>query len=64
MGVDFIRCECGESWRYDINLIDGNPVWMRPKAKRGAPCQHTKEQAEALVDGEWIKVARESTDGR
>ncbi len=54
--VEFIRCKCGESWRYEINMLDGKPVWMRPKTKRGVRCSHPAAQAEALVDGEWIAV--------
>lgn len=54
--VEFIRCECGAEWRHSINMLDNRPIWMPPKAKRGAPCQHRPDQAEALIDGEWIKV--------
>lgn len=53
--VEFLRCECGAEWRHSINLLDGKPIWMPPKAKRGAPCQHTPQQVEALVDGRWRK---------
>lgn len=55
--VDFIRCECGAEWRYSLNLMDGKPIWTPPRAKRGAMCQHRPDQAEALVDDEWIKVS-------
>lgn len=54
--VEFIRCECGEEYRHTINLLDGKPVWMPPKAKRGAICKHNPEQAQALIDGEWVEV--------
>lgn len=55
-GVAFIRCECGESWRHEINLIDGKPVWIRPKSKRGERCKHEASQAEVLIDGEWKPI--------
>jgi hypothetical protein len=56
MTVEFIKCECGEPWRYDINILTDKPIWMPPKRKRSQECHHSTEQALALVDGEWIKV--------
>lgn len=55
-GVEFVRCRCGAEWRHSINVLDGRPIWCPPKAKRGVPCKHEIEKAEALIDGEWVPV--------
>lgn len=67
ISVEFIRCACGEEYRHTINWLDGKPVWIRPKAKRGAECKHDPADAEALINGQWVKagdpIPGEDTDG-
>ena len=48
----------GPQWcskEHRLRTTEGKPIWMPPKAKRGAPCQHTPEQVEALINGRWHK---------
>lgn len=53
----FVRCgDCYEMYDAEVNLLDGEPLWFRPKIKRGG-CKHVAGSAEAWMDGRWQKEA-------
>ena len=62
--VEFVRCGvsgCHQDYRHAFNLLNQKPVWMSPQKKRGG-CQHPIDDAEALLDGEWLPMMARSSD--
>lgn len=53
--IEAVRCgDCHEAFALETNLLDGKPVWIPPKKKRGG-CQHPNAHGELMVNGQWIK---------